>query len=249
VTLPPSHRGRRDNGLESEAFSPVADVDPRLADHLLDVLGLREVPAYVEPAPSSTPVTADRLYVAAHQTGEARAVLSEVASELGIQVARDGHRWPDPAEQSGQSGQGGQAGQGGQGGQAGQAPPDILAGRDTDAEFAAIVASMGDVDRPLYDPATSPASHAVGDTDPPDEVEHFVPPTAPPLSRPAAPTALAVITTLLGIAVIAFGGPMGLPGDAPLPLGVVLILFGTVLLILRLRPEPWDESDDDGAVV
>ena len=61
VTTPASHRGRRDNGLDSDTYAPVADVDPRLADHLLDVLGLRDVPAYVEP--TNDAVTADRLFV------------------------------------------------------------------------------------------------------------------------------------------------------------------------------------------
>ena len=34
-----------------------------------------------------------------------------------------------------------------------------------------------------------------------------------------------------------------------LPLGAVLVLFGAALLALRLRPEPRDDSDDDGAIV
>ena len=221
----PAHRGRRDNGLDSERFAPVADIDPRLSDHLLDVLGLREVPAYVEPAPASQPASLDRLYVAAEQTGDARAVLEALAAELGIAIAHDGHHAADAARR------------------------DPLAGIDTDAEFNAIVAGLSDLDRPLYDVNISPAAHATGESDPPEEIEHYVPPPAPPLQRPAAPTALALLVTLLGIAVIAFGGALGLPTDFPLPAGVVLILFGTVLLILRLRPEPRDDSDDDGAVV
>src|ERR687890_1271120 len=99
MSSPASHRGRRDNGLDSDKFSPVADVDPRLADPLLDVLGLRDVPAYVEPTPTSDPVTADRLYVAADQTSEARQVLTEIASELGIEVAQHRH-WDRTREES-----------------------------------------------------------------------------------------------------------------------------------------------------
>jgi hypothetical protein len=223
----PAHRGRRDNGLDSEEFSPVADVDPRLADHLLDVLGLRDVAAYVEPAPASNPLVADRLYVAADQTGAAREVLTEIASELGIEVSR-GYEQVDPADR-----------------------PDPLLGRDTDAEFAAIVAGMDDLDRPLFEPLTSAAVHAVGGdiSDVEDEVEHFVPPPPPPIPRPAVATAMAALMTLLGILVMAFGSSIGLPADLPLPLGVVLVLFGAGMLIMRLREEPWDDSDDDGAVV
>ncbi len=227
MTHPASHRGRRDNGLDSEKFSPVADVDPRLADHLLDVLGLRDVPAYVEPTPTSDPVTADRLYVAANLTSEARQVLTEVASELGIEVSQHRHR--DRAE----------------------APADPLAGIDTDAEFAKIIAGMQDLDRPVTGLPTSVTVKPLGlaPRDSVDDVEHFVPPPAPPVPRPALPTAMAVLVTLLGIFVIVFGYPMGLPADLPLPLGVVLVLFGAGLLALRLRPEPRDDSDDDGAVV
>lgn len=225
MTSLPSHRGRRDNGLDSEKFSPVADVDPRLADHLLDVLGLRDVPAYVEPTPTNDPVTADRLYVAADQTSQARQVLTEIASELGIEVS--------PHRHQGRS-----------------SPRDPLQGIDTEAAFAAIIAGLPDLNRPLFDESTSIAVQAAG---PPaesvEEVEHFVPPPPPPLPRLALATMVAVLVTLAGIVVIAFGYPLGLPSDLPLPLGVVLILFGAGLLALRLRPDPRDDSDDDGAVV
>lgn len=227
MSSPPSHRGRRDNGLDSDKFSPVADVDPRLADHLLDVLGLRDVPAYVEPTPTSDPVTADRLYVAADQTTEARQVLTEIASELGIEVAQHRHRErEDPL-------------------------PDPLAGIDTDAEFARIVAEMQELDRPAAGPPEPSAVRQLGAgrPDPLDEVEHFVPPPAPPLPRPALPTAMAVLIVLLGVLVLGFGYSLGLPPDLPLPLGVVLVLFGSGLLVLRLRPEPRDDSDGDGAVI
>ena len=228
MSSPASHRGRRDNGLDSDKFSPVADVDPRLADHLLDVLGLRDVPAYVEPTPTSDPVTADRLYVAADQTSEARQVLTEIASELGIEVAQ--HRHWDRSQD--------------------EPAADPLAGIDTDAEFAKIVASLQDL-TPSPTPPSPPPAAQLG-TAPPDPLEvehHFVPPPAPPVPRPAAPTAMAVLVTLLGVLVLAFGYPLGLPADLPLPLGVVLVLFGSGLLVLRLRPEPRDDSDDDGAVV
>lgn len=222
MTTPASHRGRRDNGLDSDAYAPVADVDPRLADHLLDVLGLRDVPAYVEP--TNQPVTADRLFVAADQTEVARQVLTELANELGIEVSTGQRAEPEPR-------------------------PDPLAGIDTDTEFAAIVADLGELGRPLLDWHTSASVDAAGEGPTVEEVEHYIPPAPPPIPRPALATVLAVLVTLSGIAVIAFGYAAGLPADLPLPLGVVLVLFGAGLLALRLRPEPRDDSDDDGAVV
>jgi hypothetical protein len=222
VTTPASHHGRRDNGLDSDAYAPVADVDPRLADHLLDVLGLRDVPAYVEP--TNQPVTADRLFVAEGQTEVARQVLSELANELGIVVSAGRPAEPEPRA-------------------------DPLAGIDTDTEFAAIVAELGELGRPLLDWHTSVSVEAAGEGPTVDEVEHYVPPAPPPVPRPALATLVAVLVTLAGIAVIAFGYRAGLPADLPLPLGVVLVLAGAGLLALRLHPEPRDDSDDDGAVV
>jgi len=226
----PTH-GRRDNGLTSETFSPLADVDPRLADHLLDVLGLRDVAAYVEPAPAGHPLTADRLYVAADQTSAAREVLTELASELGIEVARSHADLPEP------------------GPRLDTVRVDPLQGRDTDAEFAAIVAGLGELDRPLYEPSTSPAMHAVTSEEVPAEADHFVPPPPPPIPRPALATIIAALILLLGIVVLAIGSRLGLPTDLPLPLGVVMILSGAGLLVMRLREQPWDDSDDDGAVL
>lgn len=223
MTSPASHRGRRDNGLDSEAYAPVADVDPRLADHLLDVLGLRQIPAYVEPTDDA--VTADRLYVAASQTEAARLVLTEIAAELGIEVSATRHREHEFR-------------------------PDPLQGIDTDSEFAAIIADMPDLGKPLMNWNTSIAvDAAAANKSWLDEVEHFVPPPPPPVPRPAVATAMAILVTLIGIGVIAFGYPLGLPPDLPLPLGVALVLFGGGLLALRLRPEPRDDSDDNGAVL
>jgi len=239
MTGPAAHRGRRDNGLSSEAFSPVADVDPRLADHLLDVLLLREVPAYVEPAPVAAPRTADRLYVAADRTGTARELLTQLASELGIEVS---HGHPDrdrPASE-------------------------LLSGRDTDAEFNAIVASLGtdfgtdldasegeptgaDLVRPLFDPTTSPAVHAVS-SEIDESPEHYIPPPAPPVPLPQPATAMAAAMALLGVLVMAFGGLLGLGADVSFMLGVVLVLCGGTMLVMRLRDDD-DEDGDDGAVV
>ena len=226
----PAHRGRRDNGLECERFSPVADVDPRLADHLLDVLGLREVPAYVEPNSVSGP-TADRLYVDSARTTDAREVLTEIAAELGIEVSSQFARRPIPEA------------------------VDPLAGIDTDAEFAAIIAGLTAeppppaARQPPPPPAEQPRASGAAAADAVEEIEHFVPPPPPPLPRPAPASVMAVLVVLAGVAVLAFGGAVGLGGDLPLPLGVVLLLFGAGLLVLRLRPDPRDDSDDDGAVL
>jgi hypothetical protein len=266
----PSHRGRRDNGLDSDEFIAIADVDPRLSDHLLDVLGLRQLAAYVEPAPQGTPVAADRVFVAADRTDEGRTILGELASELGISVAHAGDGVLTPGSPGspaspGTPGTPGTPGEDAPDGADGFAPDrpgngrfdartDPLAGLDTDAMFAEIVSGLGELNRPLYEISVPPDEQAAGTNDAntadsADEVEHFVPPPAPPIPKMSFGAALAVLVTLAGILTLAFGSRLGLPADVPLPLGVVMILFGTVMLVLRLRPEPWDDPDDDGAVV
>jgi hypothetical protein len=53
----PPRRGRRDNGLGAERYIPLLDVDPRVGEHLLDVLRLAGVPAYLEPSIDLDPST------------------------------------------------------------------------------------------------------------------------------------------------------------------------------------------------
>ena len=77
-------RGRRDNGLDAAAFVPLVDVDPRVGEHLLDVLAVAGVPAYLEPSADIEPYTralslpsppTDRLWVARDQRREAREIV------------------------------------------------------------------------------------------------------------------------------------------------------------------------------
>lgn len=92
----------RQNGLRASSFVPVVDVDPRVADQLLDLLRLADVAAYSEPAPGRTgpyrdhqvPTRRlDRLWVDRAGTDRAREVLDRavphLVAELEI-VIRDG---------------------------------------------------------------------------------------------------------------------------------------------------------------
>ena len=77
-------RGRRDNGLDAAAFVPLLDVDPRVGEHLLDVLASAGVPAYLEPSADVEPYTralslpsppTDRLWVDRDQRRQARMIV------------------------------------------------------------------------------------------------------------------------------------------------------------------------------
>ncbi|MGI8869543.1 MAG: hypothetical protein ACR2F6_12000 [Mycobacteriales bacterium] len=83
MNLDPKRRGRRDNGLDATTFAPLADVDPRVGEHLLDVLWAAGVPAYLEPAADMHPTRAvtvpspptDRLWVDSSRRAEAWSVI------------------------------------------------------------------------------------------------------------------------------------------------------------------------------
>jgi hypothetical protein len=77
-------RGRRDNGLDASEYAAAADVDPRVGEHLLDVLALAGIAAYLQPSADLHPVTrtttlpnrpTDRLWVDRRHLDDARDVI------------------------------------------------------------------------------------------------------------------------------------------------------------------------------
>ena len=52
-----ARRGRRDNGLDATLWSPLRDVDPRVGEHLLDLLHAVGIAAYLEPSADVGPYT------------------------------------------------------------------------------------------------------------------------------------------------------------------------------------------------
>jgi len=82
-----ARRGRRDNGLVAAEYAAAGDVDPRIGEHLLDVLGLRGIAAYLQPAADLHPVTrsttlpdrpTDRLFVDRAHVDTARSFLQQL---------------------------------------------------------------------------------------------------------------------------------------------------------------------------
>ncbi|MFD0822865.1 DUF308 domain-containing protein, partial [Micromonospora zhanjiangensis] len=98
-----ARRGRRDNGLDATDYAVAGDVDPRVGEHLLDVLAAGGIAAYLQPSADLNPVTrtttvpprpVDRLYVDRAHLETARDYLSQLADEGG----RDESRTPgEPA--------------------------------------------------------------------------------------------------------------------------------------------------------
>lgn len=115
---------RRDNGLRADTFVALADVDPRLGEHLLDLLRLADIAAYLEP-PGDPRVAMryqvagpiERLFVQSDLRRAAREVVLAAAKEAGADPVQAG---ADPVP----------AGAG----------SNLLDGIDTDAEFQRIMA-------------------------------------------------------------------------------------------------------------
>ncbi len=249
-----ARRGRRDNGLVAAAYAAAGDVDPRVGEHLLDVLAVRGIAAYLQPAADLHPVTrattlsarpTDRLFVDREHLDTARRYLAQLAEEPAA----------DPVE------------------------PDIdelfagiVAGYDHPVESASWPAAENlDDDLPTERTVPPPQQQLrrwqdttvvptvpeepvvddmVDDEDDFDE-EGYTPPPPPPLPRVSPVAVVAVLAIIAGF--VLFFNPDLLPVSAAvgMTLGFLGILGGFVALVWRLRPgyddDDWDP--DDGAVV
>jgi hypothetical protein len=140
---------------------------------------------------------------------------------------------------------------------------DEFDGRDTDAEFEALIgdwhvdtinairSAEKDLAREDSDwRARLVPVNSTDSTDDEDEEEHYIPPSPPPLPRLAGYTigALTLVAISISILVLGLGGNFGLASDLTILLGVGGILVGAGMLVMRLREHP-DEDDDDGAVL
>ena len=228
-------RGRRDNGLDAVLWSPLRDVDPRIGEHLLDVLHAVGIAAYLEPSSDVGPYTrtvflpsppTDRLYVDRSRRGEARGL---VDAQVGP-VPPAGRRAPEPAlpERS------------------------VRRDLDEDAEWAAIVSAFEAEhgrttveEEPVQ--AAPPAPHEPEILDRPDE--HYEPPPPPPLPVPAPASLYAVLLVLGGVVLVGAPGLLNLSRDVGLVLGVLAIAGGVALLVARMRERSTGDDGDDGAVV
>jgi hypothetical protein len=231
VTPPRRGRGRRDNGLDAALWHPLRDVDPRVGEHLLDVLGAVGIAAYLEPSTDVVPYTrnvhlpsppSDRLFVDRARRTEARDVVAAHADDPALDL-------PVPQER----------------------PAGDLRPIDEDAEFARIVAAfeaeLGSTTGPAEprdDPPPPRAEPSVLDA----FDDHYEPPPPPPLPVLAPASLYALLLILVGAVLIVAPGRVGLSLDLGLVLGVAAVTGGVGLLVSRMR-ERSTEDGDDGAVV
>jgi hypothetical protein len=228
-------RGRRDNGLDATLWSPLRDVDPRVGEHLLDLLQTAGIAAYLEPSADVGPYTRtvflpspplDRLFVDRSRRVEARGLVDEhVPPGTDREQAGDRRRAPEAAA--------------------------VRSDLDEDAEWARIVSAFeAEHGRPTgtEQPADSPPPppHEPAVLDRPDE--HFEPPVPPPIPAPAPASLYAVLIVAAGLLLVAAPGVLGLSSDLGLVLGLAAITGGVAMLVSRMRDRSPDDGDD-GAVV
>ncbi|MGY1668535.1 hypothetical protein [Geodermatophilus sp. SYSU D00696] len=237
MTGPRRGRGRRDNGLDATLWAPLRDVDPRVGEHLLDVLREAGIAAYLEPAADVGPYTrtvflpsppADRLFVDRARLHEGRSLVDRHADEHA------------PA--------------GGPAAERRAAPRDL----DEDAEWARIVAAYeAEHGRTVVEDATpAPAGRPAdgrgdaveGPADDGLDEEHYEPPPAPPVPLPSPSTLYAVLMAAAGVVLVGAPGMLGLTTDTGLVLGVAALVGSAALFLSRMRERSTDDGDD-GAVV
>ncbi len=258
-----ARRGRRDNGLDAADYAVAGDVDPRVGEHLLDVLAAGGIAAYLQPSADLNPILrtttyparpTDRLYVDRTQLAVARAHLDKLTGGLGHTPPA-----PPPRPETSQS--------------------------DVDAEWAKIIAGFHtiptdapawpeaeSVEKPRQPPPMPSATEISGitlnrrRTDPQpeeptfldgldavdaadDEDDRYIPPPPPPLPHISKYAIAGVLGIVLGF--VLFLRPALLPLDRNMVtlFGFAAIIAGAVTLVWRLRSGEDDDDYDDGAVV
>ncbi|MEH0821078.1 MULTISPECIES: DUF308 domain-containing protein [unclassified Micromonospora] len=271
-----ARRGRRDNGLDASEYAVAGDVDPRVGEHLLDVLAAGGIAAYLQPSADLNPVTrtttvparpVDRLYVDRSHLTTARDYLTQLAEEstpeppraepdvdaewdrivAGFHTAPVAGSHPWPAAEDVDDDPAGRTG-------APATRTDEATGPTaTDVRRLPYAADISGVSveraRP-EEPSLLDGLDTFGADLPDDPEEGYVPPPPPPLPRVSKYAVVGVLAIVLGF--LLFLNPALLPADASVVtlLGFTGILAGFVTLIWRLRPGDEDDQDpDDGAVV
>lgn len=253
----PPRRGRRDNGLDAERYVPLLDVDPRIGEHLLEVLRAAGVPAYLEPALDVEPYTrassvpsppTDRLWVDREMREEAGGIVA-AETTAGLRP-RPPEGYPsqgltDPAEERAWQEIVAHYDEVGRPDSATSVLPPWPAAEDmaTPAEPrpAANAADVVAADAPPHR-AKPPAEPA------PVEDEHYVPPPPPPVPRPSKHVVLAMLLIVLGTLLLLLPDHLGFDPHAALTLGVLSLIGAAALLIFRLRNDHHD-NPGDGAVL
>lgn len=265
-----NRRGRRDNGLDASSFVPLRDVDPRVGEHLLDLLRAAGIAAYLEPTSDVDSYTravslpsppSDRLWVDRAARPDAQSLVLEHADDdspaarrragrgdvnrsdeeaIWAQIVADYDRGNDSPVPPWPVHE--DAGHDADDGNAADEPePDEL------AEFA----DETDGRRPGHlDAAPRTRREQAADSRRDNPEDHYLPPPPPPVPHLQRATLYALVLIAVGATLLVAPGALDLGRDASFILGVLGIVAGVGMLVYRMRERPpFDEGPDDGAVV
>lgn len=264
----------RDNGFVARHYLPLADLDPRLAEAMLEVLKAESIAAYVEPSTGRLggylevhmpDRPHDRLWVDREQRDRAAALLSQHTEAAPLPVEEV------PADDATPSFE--------------DAWAELVANYDAHDATAAtppwpaaedVLDAPADLiegqqELPLGLPDATPVvprrivRPADGGSPTPDDVlasggydsdydpfapldEHFVPPTPPKLPRLRPATRWAIVAIVIGFGlIISKQFSDAIPGGVTL--GVLAIVGGFATLVAGMRSDRESDGSDDGAVV
>jgi hypothetical protein len=277
VTAGGARRGRRDNGLDAADYAVAGDVDPRVGEHLLDVLAAAGIAAYLQPTADLNPILRattlparpiDRLYVDRTHLGVAREHLHKVtdglpptppsdptaapATEPDIEaewakIVAGYHSTADPTAAT--------PWPAAEGIEQPPKEPPRQGGLPTAADFSGVSLNRRRTDQPAEDPSLLDGLDTFGaglpdpDDDDADENERYVPPPPPPLPRISKYAVIGVIGVVVGFLLFLFPTVLPIDRDYVTLLGFAAIVSGAVMLVWRLRSGDDEDDYDDGAVV
>jgi hypothetical protein len=253
--------GRRDNGLVASEYAAAGDVDPRVGEHLLDVLAVQGIAAYLRPSSDMYPVTrstilpkrpTDRLYVDRVHLATAQDHLARLARD-----ERDADAPPAAGPDSGAADRRGV--DPGSGDRRASTEPSA---EEVDRAFAAIVAGLDDPEirtpaeprkprntsnqeEPTEERSLLEGLDTFGAELPDEDPGEFVPPEPPPVPRPSMPTALGVIGVIGGLALFLKPDLLSFLAESlAMFVGFAAVVAGFATLVWRLRPGGDDDDPD-----
>ena len=254
-------RGRRDNGLDARDFVPLIDVDPRVGEHLLDVLALAGIAAYLQPSSDLNPVIrsttlpsrpTDRLWADRRYANEARNLLAQHEHEAESRLEASGEAEPESTEEEIDVDAAWEqivAGYHDESAatttpawpsaeETGEPDEDRSPGTAQDSAPATAVRS-NDL-RPSGPPTPGPRDHVPVEPSDDDDLgetddEGYTPPPPPPLPRPTGHVILGVVSVLVGFLLFFRPDLLGIGQDLTMVLGVFGVLGGAGLLVYQLR--------------
>ena len=268
MTAGGARRGRRDNGLDAADYAVVGDVDPRVGEHLLDVLAAGGIAAYLQPTADLNPILrattlparpTDRLYVDRTRVDTAREQLHKVTGGEPPTPREDPTREPDvdaewakivagfhtavdPTAAPWPAAEGIESPE----------PPPRKPGLQSAADISGVSLNRRRTDKP-DDPSLLDGLDTFGtdldDEDEDGEEERYTPPPPPPLPHISKYAVMGVLGVVVGFLLFLFPTLLPIDRDYVTLLGFAAIVGGAVMLVWRLRSGDDEDDYDDGAVV